>query len=149
MHDDNDLSMITSQVRLTLLFILCLLVMIYIYKLKKTYQFFNEMGLSGPKPRFFFGNAIELFAHKEHSAACLSEWTQLYGKIYGYFIGHTPIICVSDPDLLQEIFVTRFSSFHSRRPLPLQREDLRHLLASTGTFLQFTYFHNIFTQTEI
>jgi hypothetical protein len=90
------------------------------------------MGLSGPTPRFFFGNAIELFTHNRHSSACLAEWTKKYGKIYGYFIGHTPIICVSDPDFLQEVFIKKFSHFHSRRPLPLQQHDLRHLLASTG-----------------
>ncbi|CAF4209868.1 unnamed protein product, partial [Rotaria sp. Silwood2] len=88
------------------------------------------MGLPGPTPRFFFGNLIELFTHSRHSAACLADWTKEYGNIYGYFIGHTPVICVSDPDLLQEIFITKFSHFHSRRPLPLQRHDLRHLLAS-------------------
>ncbi|CAF0749759.1 unnamed protein product [Rotaria sordida] len=89
------------------------------------------MGLPGPTPRWFFGNFIELFTHSRHSAACLADWTKEYGKIYGYFIGHTPIICVSDPDLLQEIFISKFSHFHSRRPLPLQQHDLRHLLAST------------------
>jgi hypothetical protein len=100
--------------------------------MKKIYGVFQKMGLSGPTPRFFFGNSIELFTHHRHSAACLADWTKKFGKIYGYFIGHTPIICVSDPDLLQEIFITKFSHFHSRRPLPLQQHDLRHLLASTG-----------------
>ncbi|CAF0743422.1 unnamed protein product [Rotaria sp. Silwood1] len=88
------------------------------------------MGLPGPTPRFFFGNLIELFTHSRHSAACLADWTREYGKIFGYYIGHTPVICVSDPDLLQEIFITKFSHFHSRRPLPLQQHHLRHLLAS-------------------
>lgn len=89
------------------------------------------MNIPGPKPKFFFGNVIELFTHIRHSSACLSDWTKKFGKIYGYFIGHTPIICISDPDMLQEIFITKFSHFHSRRPLPLQQHDLRHLLAST------------------
>ncbi|CAF1221938.1 unnamed protein product [Adineta ricciae] len=90
------------------------------------------MGLSGPVPRMFLGNAVELFNHHQHPSACLADWTHRFGKTYGYFIGHTPIICISDPDMLQEIFVTKFSHFHSRRPLPLQQHDLRHLLASTG-----------------
>ncbi|CAF2147910.1 unnamed protein product [Rotaria magnacalcarata] len=108
------------------------LLVVYIYNFNQIYNTFQGMGLPGPAPRFFFGNLIELFSHSRHSAACLSDWTKKYGKIYGYFIGHTPIICISDPDVLQEIFVTKFSYFHSRRPLPLQQEDLRHLLAAKG-----------------
>lgn len=131
------LVLISSNIRAVLLTTLLLLVTIYIYKLKKIYHVFHAMGLSGPVPRFFLGNSMELFTHGKHSAACLAEWTKVYGKIYGYFIGHTPIICVSDPDILQEIFITKFSHFHSRRPLPLQQHDLRHLLASSGKCERF------------
>lgn len=126
------LSTISLLIQPMLILILLSLLMIYLYKLNKTYSTFQNMGLSGPKPRFFFGNLIELFTHKRHSAACLAEWTKEYGRVYGYFLGHTPIICVSDPDILQEIFITKFSHFHSRRPLPLQQHDLRHLLVSKG-----------------
>lgn len=126
------LSLISSHLRTVLFTLFILLLTTFIYKLKRVYRVFEEMGLPGPQPRFFFGNALELFSHKKHSAACLAEWTEKYGKVYGYFIGHTPIICVSDPDMLQEVFITKFSHFHSRRPLPLQQHDLRHLLASTG-----------------
>ena len=126
------LSLIGTHLQAVLFTLFILLLTAYIFKLKRNYRIFDEMGLPGPKPRFFLGNSIELFTHKKHSAACLAEWTQKYGKVYGYFIGHTPIICVSDPDMLQEIFITKFSHFHSRRPLPLQQHDLRHLLASTG-----------------
>ena len=129
--------LISSHIRSILVATLLLLIIIYIYKIKRIYHVFRDMGLSGPVPRFFLGNAIELFTHGKHSAACLAEWTKVYGKLYGYFIGHTPIICVSDPDILQEIFITKFSHFHSRRPLPLQQHDLRHLLASSGKCARF------------
>ena len=126
------LSTISLSIQPLLILIFLLLLLIYLYKINKIYDIFQQMGLLGPKPHYFFGNLIELCTHYRHSAACLSEWTKKYGKIYGYFIGHTPIICVADPNFLQEIFVTKFSHFHSRRPLPLQQHDLRHLLASTG-----------------
>ncbi len=126
------LSKITLFIQPMLILIFLLLLFIHLYKINKIYYVFQHMGLPGPTPRFFFGNLIELFTHPRHSSACLADWTKIYGKIYGYFIGHTPIICISDPDMLQEIFITKFSHFHSRRPLPLQQHDLRHLLASTG-----------------
>ncbi|CAF3787146.1 unnamed protein product [Rotaria sordida] len=46
---------------------------------------------------------------------CLKEWTKKYGRIFGYFEGHTPILIVSDPNILQDIFIKSFSNFHSRR----------------------------------
>lgn len=130
--DCSCLHMISLFIQPILIFIFLLLLVIYLYKINQIYNIFKQIGLSGPTPRFFFGNLIELFTHSRHSAACLSEWTKQYGKIYGYFIGHTPILCVSDPDFLQEVFITKFSHFHSRRSLPLQQHDLRHLLATTG-----------------
>ena len=69
------------------------------------------MGLSGPTPRFFFGNVIELFTHNRHSSACLADWTKRFGKIYGYFIGHTPIICISDPNMPSRNFYHKIQSF--------------------------------------
>ena len=132
-NDTKQFSLSHFSLQPTLISILCLLVLIYFYKIKKIYETFQHMGIPGPTPKLFFGNVIDLFTHNRHSSACLADWTKKFGKIYGYFMGHTPIISISDPDMLQEIFITKFSYFHSRRPLPLQQHDLRHLLASTGT----------------
>ncbi len=128
----SNLSTISLCIQPILILIFLTLLLIYLHKVYKTYGIFQEMGLSGPVPWFFFGNMIELFSHSRHSSACLADWTKKYGKIYGYFIGHTPIICTSDPDFLQEVFITKFSHFHSRRPLPLQQQNLRHLLSAKG-----------------
>ena len=115
-----------------MILIFLVLFLVFIYQINESYNTFQRMGLSGPTPRFFLGNLIELYTHRRHSSACLADWTKMYGKIYGYFIGHTPIICVSDPDILQEIFITKFTYFNARRSFPLQRHDLHHLLAATG-----------------
>ena len=129
---DSSLSTINWIIRPIMILIFFVLFLLYIYQINKTYNTFQLRGLFGPTPRLFFGNLIELYTHKWHSAACLADWTQQYGKIYGYFIGRTPIICVSDPDILKEIFITKFAYFNSRRPLPLERHDLQHLLTVTG-----------------
>ncbi|CAF0944303.1 unnamed protein product [Adineta ricciae] len=36
------------------------------------------MGLSGPVPRMFLGNAVELFNHHQHPSACLADWTHRF-----------------------------------------------------------------------
>jgi cytochrome P450 len=57
----------------------------------------------------------------------IQEWTKTYGRIFGYFEGHTPILVVSDPDVLQDIFIKSFSNFHSRRLFPLADQNTRRV----------------------
>ncbi|CAF0763222.1 unnamed protein product [Adineta steineri] len=44
----------------------------------------------------------------------LENWTKEYGKIYGIYEGTRPVLIVSDPDFLQEVFVKQFSVFQTR-----------------------------------
>ncbi|CAF0828039.1 unnamed protein product [Adineta steineri] len=66
----------------------------------------------------------------------IHNWTKQFGRIYGYFEGHTPILVVSDSKIINEIFTKKnFLKFHSRRQFPL--EDRRtgtgvHLFSATG-----------------
>ena len=64
----------------------------------------------------------------------INKWTEKYGRIFGYFEGHTPILVVSDPDVLQDVFIKSFSNFHSRRAFPLENRHAKnlHLLCATG-----------------
>ncbi|CAF1488168.1 unnamed protein product [Rotaria sordida] len=59
---------------------------------------------------------MELMKTKRFTLS-IKEWTKKYGRIFGYFEGHTPILLVSDPDILQDIFIKSFSNFHSHRPI--------------------------------
>lgn len=45
----------------------------------------------------------------------MQEWTKKYGKTFGYYEGHTPMIVTSDLDLIQEIFIKQFNNFSARR----------------------------------
>ncbi|CAF1169661.1 unnamed protein product [Rotaria sp. Silwood1] len=65
---------------------------------------------------------------------CMKEWTKKYGRIFGYFEGHTPILVVSDPNILQDMFITSFSNFNSHREYvfdnPHEKEG--HLFTAQG-----------------
>ncbi|CAF0733080.1 unnamed protein product [Rotaria sordida] len=83
---------------------------------------------------FLLGNLPD-FVRTKRISICIQNWTNQFGHIYGYFEGHTPILVVSNPDILHEIFIKYFSKFHSRRQFPL--EDRRttkgvHLFSATG-----------------
>jgi cytochrome P450 len=97
--------------------LLCVVVNAYLWHIRKAYDFFIRLNIPGPPPLLFFGNFLEILKTRGPSIA-VKQWTEKYGHIFGYFEGHTPILVVSDPDVLQDVFVKSFSKFHSRRESP-------------------------------
>ena len=65
----------------------------------------------------FFGNFPDILKSRGR-AFTIQRWTNEFGRVFGYFEGHTPILVVSDPDILQDIMISSFSKFHSRRESP-------------------------------
>lgn len=51
------------------------------------------------------------------------KWTKQYGKTYGYFEGPSPVIVTSDKDILSEVFVKQFKSFHARKVSSFANEE--------------------------
>lgn len=46
------------------------------------------------------------------------NWTKKYGKTYGYFEGHQPIIVTSDLEIIQDVFLKQSSNFSGRKVNP-------------------------------
>ncbi|CAF3498895.1 unnamed protein product [Rotaria socialis] len=118
---------------ITLLLIATVLA-IYLMHIYRSYSFFKNLGIDGPIPTFFLGN-VQDFASTKRISISIRNWTQQFGRIYGYFEGHTPVLVVSDPDILDQIFRKHFSKFHSRRQFPLEDRSPRigvHLFSATG-----------------
>ncbi|CAF4198665.1 unnamed protein product [Rotaria sordida] len=97
--------------------ILLILIISFGWHIHRAYSFFIRLNIPGPPPRFFVGNFLEILESKRLSLK-LQEWTKKYGRIFGYFEGHTPILVISDPNILQDVFIKSFSSFYSRREFP-------------------------------
>ena len=116
-----------------LLAVLAILLTIYIRIIQRSYEFFKRFNIPGPSPTFFLGNFLDIGKIKRQSVA-IHQWTEKYGRIFGYFEGHTPILVISDPDILQEIFIKSFSNFHSRRTFPLENrhEKEMHVFSAIG-----------------
>jgi cytochrome P450 family 3 subfamily A len=117
-----------------LLIIFTCLLAIYLVHIHRCYDFFKQLGINGPQPTFLLGNLAD-FARTKRISVSIQNWTAQFGRIYGYFEGHTPVLVVSDPDILHNVFIKHFSKFHSRRQFPL--EDRRttkgvHLFSATG-----------------
>nr|QUF59378.1 cytochrome p450 CYP3045C1 [Brachionus angularis] len=92
----------------------------YLAKILNSYQFFKKRGLKTPKYEFFFGNFRQIIENKNYSDI-LKNWTEKYGKTYGYFEGHLPVLVTSDLEIIQEIFVKQYANFSARKKSNLGR----------------------------
>ncbi|XP_076351928.1 cytochrome P450 3A11-like [Tachypleus tridentatus] len=79
---------------------------------QKKLSFFQDLGIPGPKPNFFFGNLREF--QTKGAIKCREEWIKKYGKICGFYYGRLPIIIVADLDLLKQIQIKDFHKFTGR-----------------------------------
>jgi hypothetical protein len=99
----------------------------YIFYINRCYKYLKSIGYDGPMPRFFVGNLID-FVSKEnsirrnsnisHYSKTLQRWSKTYGKIYGYYEGHTPVLVLSDPDLVSELFINQSKLLSFRKSFP-------------------------------
>nr|UOU03267.1 cytochrome P450 3045C6-1 [Brachionus rubens] len=105
---------------------------VYLGKIWYAYRFFNKRGLKGPQPEFFYGNYREIRKNRNYSEV-IRDWTKKYGKTYGYFEGHQPVLVTSDLDIIQQVFIKQTSNFNARKkPVLAQKENDpgSHLLQS-------------------
>lgn len=116
-----------------LIIILLMVIVAYLWHIRRIYNFFRQRNIHGPTPTLFFGNFTDLAKTKRLSIS-INQWTEKYGPIFGYFEGHTPILVVSDPDLLQHIFIKSFANFHCRRAFPLENRYAKdvHIFSASG-----------------
>lgn len=137
-----------------LLIALIAVVIVYGIYVHFQYTYFKRLNIPGPEPEYFFGNLSDLHRRGTLERQCLRAWTQQYGSIYGFYkgtrialnrrwshwytlwlsLGHSPFICTSDVDLLLDVFIKQFSSFHSRQSLALDERhtDYVHLVHAEG-----------------
>lgn len=108
----------------------------YLYYVKQCYKYLKSIGYDGPVPRYFIGNLAE-FSSKEnsissdpskksaisHYSKTLQRWTKQYGKIYGYYEGHSPVLVLADPDLVSEVFLDQNKLVSYRRSFPMSKSS--------------------------
>ena len=78
--------------------LLLVIIAAYLWHIKPAYEFFTKLNIPGPAPTLFFGNFLDVIKSRRLSLT-VHQWAEKYGRIFGYFEGHTPILVVSDPDI--------------------------------------------------
>nr|QVK45581.1 cytochrome P450 [Brachionus paranguensis] len=97
------------------------IVVLYCGKIWHAQRIFKRMGLRTPRFAFFYGNLPEILKNTQSNT--LRKWTSEFGKTYGYYEGHLPVIVTSDLDFINEVFIKQYSNFMARKIYPWQFSD--------------------------
>lgn len=92
--------------------VLITLLSTYIWRRRKRFLLFKELGIPGPEPSFFSGNTSEIL--KKGSVKAFDDWIEKFGDVVGFYNGGTPVLIVKDTDLLRKIQIKDFGNFASR-----------------------------------
>uniref|UniRef100_A0A131XD53 Putative cytochrome n=1 Tax=Hyalomma excavatum TaxID=257692 RepID=A0A131XD53_9ACAR len=92
--------------------VLVTLLTTYIWRRRKRFLLFKDLGIPGPQPSFFSGNTAEIL--EKGSVKAFDEWTTKFGDIVGFYNGGTPVLIVKNTELLRKIQVKDFGNFASR-----------------------------------
>ena len=89
---------------------------LYVYFMSSTHGTFKRLGIPGPKPWPVIGNSIFAFKHGMFNTVVAGyRRFQYMGGMYGTYEGRSPILTVTDLDMLREIMVKQFNNFPNRR----------------------------------
>eukprot|EP00731_Ephydatia_muelleri_P012083 Em0006g977a len=81
------------------------------------YQVFKKMGIPGPRPRIFWGNAQELI--ERCMIPSYHYYYDKFGPICGWYVGARPVLFIADIEMLKIILVKEFDSFIDREDNPV------------------------------
>ncbi|KAL1470630.1 hypothetical protein MTO96_024127, partial [Rhipicephalus appendiculatus] len=76
------------------------------------FNYFNEVGIPGPKPNLIWGNIREY--HSAEIYKVIGKWLDKYGDVFGFFNGDVPFVVVRDVDFIEDVFVRNFQNFVDR-----------------------------------
>jgi len=95
--------------------LVCIVLFLVVYLVYNRSCYFSNRSIpSPPIPSIIFGHLTDLWSAKSYSEQ-LQKWTRRYGSVYGLFEGTRPVYVISDIKFMEEIFISQFARFYSRR----------------------------------
>lgn len=91
-----------------------ILVLLYLYA-TSTHGLFKKLGIPGPKPLPFVGT---IHFYRRGMWKCDIEFQKKYGHMWGVYEGKTPVLVITEPDMIKQVLVKEcYSIFTNRQPL--------------------------------
>ncbi|CAK9822194.1 Cytochrome P450 6B1 [Anthophora retusa] len=102
-----------------------ILFLLYYYTTSKL-QFWERLGVKGPKPIPFFGNFKNVLLGK---SSIMDVFENAYyefknERMCGVYAEHMPILILNDPDLIKDVLIRDFPTFGDRGIRPVKVEPL-------------------------
>ncbi|KAF2880402.1 hypothetical protein ILUMI_25769 [Ignelater luminosus] len=95
--------------------LLSTLAILFYFYCTRNFNYWKNKGVPHEKPRFFFGNLIELFFPKETTGRYLEFLYRKYQCPYfGIYSLNQPCLVVKDPTIIKTILMKDFQSFQDR-----------------------------------
>uniref|UniRef100_A0A1I7UWR3 Cytochrome P450 n=1 Tax=Caenorhabditis tropicalis TaxID=1561998 RepID=A0A1I7UWR3_9PELO len=91
---------------------------------KWMHLYWRRRNIDGPVGLPFIGNFLDVSDVKRPRTEVIHEWTEKFGKVFGYYEGAIPVLVVSDLDMLQDLFVKKFDNFYARKSTNLIHGNL-------------------------
>lgn len=110
---------------------------VLLWYLNNNFDYWKKRGIYHRKPELFFGNTRNLILRKKNIADAITEiYNDLAGQPFGgFFMSRLPAFMIRDPDLIHNVLVKDFSSFHDRGLLTVQQNHdplVHHLFNLEG-----------------
>lgn len=83
-----------------------------IYFHVRAFTYWSSRNIKGPLPVPIFGTNIYYLLWEK--LECDIHWRKKYGKVYGLYEGYSPLLRVTDNELLKFIYIKEFQSFTDR-----------------------------------
>ncbi|CAI2327088.1 unnamed protein product [Caenorhabditis sp. 36 PRJEB53466] len=78
----------------------------------------------------------ETLDHEHSPFLKMMDWTKKYGSVYGITEGPQKTLVISEPELVNEIFVKQFDNFYGRKSRPIfgdaEKDKRTHMFAAQG-----------------
>ncbi|XP_060012534.1 thromboxane-A synthase isoform X2 [Lagenorhynchus albirostris] len=84
----------------------------------------EKLGIRHPKASPFIGN---LTFFRQGFWESQMELRKQYGPLSGYYLGRQMFIVTSDPDMIKQILVEKFSNFTNRMPQSTMHTSRHHV----------------------
>ncbi|KYB25004.1 hypothetical protein TcasGA2_TC031414 [Tribolium castaneum] len=100
-------------------------VTIVYYLLHLNYQYWKKRGIANPKPVFLLGNFGKCFFLRASPGQVYYDVYNKYKneQVVGLYRATTPVLLVRDPELIKEVMVKSFSSFHNNDVYVYKKRD--------------------------
>lgn len=103
---------------LEILAFICLITSALYYYLTSTFSFWKKKGVHYIKPEIFYGNMKDIITFKKNQPQKFSEFYHYFKKLGlrygGIFQLRQPVLLVCSPELVKNMLIKDFPSFHDR-----------------------------------